>query len=132
MRAGIDANGKVVAWDYNARMLTGTQRAAGALPASILGRALPSAIGRPQICSAPRTCRATCAAMSAASARAIPSNGTTSNVSWAAGRSSTGNGRGNCGECKNRSACGHTEPRTSESEARCQRKLALGVGPQRH
>jgi nicotinate dehydrogenase subunit B len=31
MRAGIDANGKIVAWDYNARMLTGNQRAAGAL-----------------------------------------------------------------------------------------------------
>jgi CO/xanthine dehydrogenase Mo-binding subunit len=31
MRAGIDSSGKVVAWDYNARMLSGTQRAAGAL-----------------------------------------------------------------------------------------------------
>ena len=29
------------------------------------------------------------------------------------------------------SACGHTEPRTSRSEARCQRQFALGVGPQR-
>lgn len=31
MRAGIDANGKVIAWDYQARMLTGNQRAAGAI-----------------------------------------------------------------------------------------------------
>jgi len=31
MRAGIDSSGKVVAWDYSARMLSGTQRAAGAL-----------------------------------------------------------------------------------------------------
>jgi nicotinate dehydrogenase subunit B len=31
MRAGIDANGKVVAVDYSARLLSGTQRAAGAL-----------------------------------------------------------------------------------------------------
>jgi nicotinate dehydrogenase subunit B len=31
MRAGIDSNGKVVAWDYSGRMLSGTQRAAGAL-----------------------------------------------------------------------------------------------------
>jgi lipoprotein-releasing system ATP-binding protein len=30
------------------------------------------------------------------------------------------------------SARGHAEPRTSESEARHQRKLALGMGPQRH
>jgi hypothetical protein len=29
------------------------------------------------------------------------------------------------------SARGHTEPRTWESEARYQRQLALGVGPQR-
>ena len=29
------------------------------------------------------------------------------------------------------SACGHTEPRTWRSEARCQRQFALGVGPQR-
>jgi hypothetical protein len=29
------------------------------------------------------------------------------------------------------SACGHPEPRTSKSEARDQRKNALGVGPQR-
>ena len=31
MRAGIDSSGNVVAWDYNARLLNGTQRAAGAL-----------------------------------------------------------------------------------------------------
>ena len=31
MRAAIDATGQVLAWDYNARMLNGTQRAAGAL-----------------------------------------------------------------------------------------------------
>jgi hypothetical protein len=30
-----------------------------------------------------------------------------------------------------KSACGHTEPRTWDSEARCQRQFALGVGPQR-
>ena len=29
------------------------------------------------------------------------------------------------------SACGYAEPRTSKSEARHQRKDALGVGPQR-
>jgi nicotinate dehydrogenase subunit B len=42
MRAGLDATGKVVAWDYNARMLTGTQRAAGALIAgdSLIGQAM--------------------------------------------------------------------------------------------
>jgi nicotinate dehydrogenase subunit B len=42
MRAGIDANGKVVAWDYNARMLTGTQRAPGALIAgdTLIGQAM--------------------------------------------------------------------------------------------
>jgi CO/xanthine dehydrogenase Mo-binding subunit len=42
MRAGIDANNKVVAWDYNARMLTGTQRAAGALIAgdTLIGQAM--------------------------------------------------------------------------------------------
>ena len=43
-----------------------------------------------------------------------------------AGRAGQG-GRGRIGG----SACGHTEPRTSKSEARCQRQLALGVGPQR-
>jgi hypothetical protein len=32
---------------------------------------------------------------------------------------------------KKHSACGHAEPRTCESEARHQRKFALGVGPQR-
>jgi nicotinate dehydrogenase subunit B len=31
MRAAIDSDGRVIAWDYNARMLSGTQRAAGAL-----------------------------------------------------------------------------------------------------
>ena len=31
LRAGIDSSGNVVAWDYNARLLNGTQRAAGAL-----------------------------------------------------------------------------------------------------
>ena len=31
MRAGIDSSGNVVAWDYSARLLNGTQRAAGAL-----------------------------------------------------------------------------------------------------
>jgi hypothetical protein len=42
MRAGIDANGKVIAWDYNARMLSGTQRAAGALIAgdTLIGQAM--------------------------------------------------------------------------------------------
>ena len=30
------------------------------------------------------------------------------------------------------SACGHAEPRTSESEARHQRKFAAGVGPRRY
>jgi len=42
MRAGLDASGKVVAWDYNARMLSGTQRAAGALIAgdSLIGQAM--------------------------------------------------------------------------------------------
>ena len=41
MRAGIDANGKVIAWDYNGRMLNGTQRAAGALIAgdTLIGQA---------------------------------------------------------------------------------------------
>ena len=29
------------------------------------------------------------------------------------------------------SACGHTEPRTCKSEARCQRQFAPGVGPRR-
>ena len=42
MRAGIDSNGKVIAWDYNARMLSGTQRAAGAVIAgdTLIGQAL--------------------------------------------------------------------------------------------
>ena len=42
LRAGIDAAGKVVAWDYNARMLNGTQRAAGALIAgdTLIGQAM--------------------------------------------------------------------------------------------
>lgn len=42
MRAGIDSNGRVIAWDYNARMLTGTQRAAGAVIAgdTLIGQAL--------------------------------------------------------------------------------------------
>jgi nicotinate dehydrogenase subunit B len=42
MRAGIDSAGKVVAWDYNARMLNGTQRAAGALIAgdTLIGQAM--------------------------------------------------------------------------------------------
>ena len=42
MRAGIDSNGKVVAWDYNGRMLNGTQRAAGALIAgdTLIGQAM--------------------------------------------------------------------------------------------
>ena len=42
MRAGIDAQGKVIAWDYNARMLTGTQRAAGAVIAgdTLIGQAM--------------------------------------------------------------------------------------------
>ena len=42
MRAGIDSNGRVVAWDYNARMLTGTQRAAGAVIAgdTLIGQAM--------------------------------------------------------------------------------------------
>jgi nicotinate dehydrogenase subunit B len=42
LRAGIDASGKVVAWDYNARMLSGTQRAAGALIAgdTLIGQAM--------------------------------------------------------------------------------------------
>jgi CO/xanthine dehydrogenase Mo-binding subunit len=31
MRAGIDSNGKVIAWDYAGRMLSGEQRAPGAL-----------------------------------------------------------------------------------------------------
>jgi nicotinate dehydrogenase subunit B len=31
LKAGVNSAGKVVAWDYNARMLSGTQRAAGAL-----------------------------------------------------------------------------------------------------
>ena len=36
MRAGIDANGKVVAWDYNARMLTGTLTLASLVEASFI------------------------------------------------------------------------------------------------
>lgn len=42
MRAGLDADGKVVAWDYSGRMLTGTQRAAGALIAgdSLIGQSM--------------------------------------------------------------------------------------------
>lgn len=42
MRAGIDASGKVIAWDYSGRMLNGTQRAAGALIAgdTLIGQAM--------------------------------------------------------------------------------------------
>ena len=42
LRAGIDSNGRVVAWDYNGRMLSGTQRAAGALIAgdTLIGQAM--------------------------------------------------------------------------------------------
>jgi nicotinate dehydrogenase subunit B len=42
MRAGIDLAGKVIAWDYNARMLSGTQRAAGALISgdTLIGQAM--------------------------------------------------------------------------------------------
>jgi len=42
MRAGIDSNGRVVAWDYNGQMLNGTQRAAGALIAgdTLIGQAM--------------------------------------------------------------------------------------------
>jgi nicotinate dehydrogenase subunit B len=42
MRAGIDANGNVIAWDYAAWMLNGTQRAAGALIAgdTLIGQAM--------------------------------------------------------------------------------------------
>lgn len=42
MRAGIDPSGKVIAWDYNARMLSGNQRAAGAVIAgdTLIGQAM--------------------------------------------------------------------------------------------
>ena len=42
LRAGIDSSGNVVAWDYNARLLNGTQRAAGALIAgdTLIGQAM--------------------------------------------------------------------------------------------
>jgi nicotinate dehydrogenase subunit B len=42
MRAGIDSNGKVVAWDYDGRMLSGRQRAFGALIAgdTLMGQAM--------------------------------------------------------------------------------------------
>ena len=42
MRAGIDSNGKVVAWDYNGRMLNGTQRAAGRVDpwGTLIGQAM--------------------------------------------------------------------------------------------
>ena len=42
MRAGIDSNGTVVAWDYNGRMLSGRQRAFGALIAgdTLMGQAM--------------------------------------------------------------------------------------------
>jgi hypothetical protein len=42
MSAGIDANGKVIAWDYAAWLLNGTQRAAGALIAgdTLIGQAM--------------------------------------------------------------------------------------------
>lgn len=42
MRAGIDANGNVTAWDYSAWLLNGTQRAAGALISgdTLIGQAM--------------------------------------------------------------------------------------------
>jgi CO/xanthine dehydrogenase Mo-binding subunit len=42
MRAGIDSNGKVIAWDYDARLLNGNQRNAGALIAgnTLIGQAM--------------------------------------------------------------------------------------------
>jgi CO/xanthine dehydrogenase Mo-binding subunit len=42
MRAGIDADGKVIAWDYDARLLNGNQRNAGALVAgdTLIGQAM--------------------------------------------------------------------------------------------
>jgi nicotinate dehydrogenase subunit B len=42
LRAGIDANGNVIAWDYAAWLLNGTQRAAGALIAgdTLIGQAM--------------------------------------------------------------------------------------------
>jgi CO/xanthine dehydrogenase Mo-binding subunit len=42
LRAGIDSKGNVIAWDYDARMLSGTQRAAGALIAgdTLIGQVL--------------------------------------------------------------------------------------------
>ncbi len=42
MRAGIDAKGTVIAWDYDGRMLSGQQRAAGALIAgdTLIGQAM--------------------------------------------------------------------------------------------